>query len=373
MQYKKFKDIELSRLGMGNMRLPIQAGGPDSAIDMKKGQEIIDYAMANGINYYDTAYVYHGGASERFLGEVLVKRYPREQFYIATKFNIGANPDYKAVFAEQLERLQTDYIDFYLIHAVMEQNCRQYLDSGCIEYFLEKQKEGKIKYLGFSSHADLENLKLFASHHQWDFAQIQMNYYDWMYGSTEKEYEILEEKNIPIMVMEPCRGGRLASLTPETEKELKAQQKDWSIASWAFRFVEKHPQIQVVLSGMGNMEQIIDNVATFSDDYVMTEKDEKVLLDVCKKFHSQVIIPCTACRYCCEGCPAQINIPVYLDLYNRYKLQGEWVLTQGENIDSKGTPQDCIGCGACTDHCPQGIDVPAVMEEFAEVFRNLKK
>lgn len=373
MRYKTFQDIKLSRLGMGNMRLPIMEGGPDSAIDMKKGQEIIDYAMEKGINYYDTAYVYHGGASESFLGEALIKRYPRDKFYVATKFNIFANSDYKKVFEEQLERLQTDYIDFYLIHAVMEQNCQQYLDCGCIEYFLEQKKLGKIKYLGFSSHANPENLELFASHHQWDFAQIQMNYYDWMFGTTEQEYKILEDKNIPIMVMEPCRGGRLASLTPDTEKTLKAQHEDWSIASWAFRFVEKHPQIQVVLSGMGNMEQIIDNVETFSKENTMTKEDEKVLMEVCEKFHEQVVVPCTACRYCCDGCPAQINIPEFLKVYNNVKLQGDWALNAVSGIDTKGAPADCIGCGACTGHCPQNIDVPAVMQDLAEIMKKAGK
>lgn len=362
MENKGFKDIQLSRLGMGNMRLPV-VDGRDKDIDYAKAQAIIDYGMEHGITYYDTAYVYHEGESETFLGNAM-KAYPRESYYIATKFNYMANPDYKAVFEEQLERLQTDYIDFYLIHAVMNGNYEDYLNCGCIDYFLEQQKKGRIKYLGFSSHADPQQLEIFASHHGWDFAQLQINYYDWQYGTAQKEYRILEERNIPIMVMEPVRGGRLAALTPEAEAILKEAHPDWSIPSWAFRFVRSLPQVQTILSGMGNLAQIEDNVGTFSDETPFTEDDRKLLFQALELFKKQVQVPCTACRYCTPNCPAEINIPEVLKVYNSYKVNGKGALRGLDKIESKGKPQDCIGCGACAGHCPQNIKIPEIMAEL---------
>ncbi len=371
METKAFKNITLSRLGMGNMRLPVGAGG-DKDIDYAKAKEIIDYGMANGINYYDTAYVYHGGESERFVGKAF-EGYDRDSYCLATKFNYAANPDYKAVFEEQLEKLQTDHIDFYLLHAVMNANADNYLNCGCIDYFLEQQKAGRITYLGFSSHADPEVLEKFASHHQWDFAQIQLNYFDWMYGSTQEEYRILKERNIPIVVMEPVRGGRLADLTPDTNKMLKEAHPDWSIASWALRFVRTLDQVQVILSGMSTIDQIKDNVATFNDLEPLSKEDQELLFKVCEKFHSKLVVPCTACRYCTEDCPMSINIPEWLKLYNEYKTDGIWPLKgKKDHVDSVGKPADCIACGACMGHCPQGISIPDHMSELAEAIKGLE-
>lgn len=367
MEYKAFQNIKLSRLGMGNMRLPIVSGQPDSVIDKEKAQEIIDYAMGQGINYFDTAYVYHGGASEKFLGEALVDRYPRDSFYLATKYLIFASKDYKAVFEEQLERLHTDHVDFYLIHGINNQIAQEYIDSGAVDYFIEQKKAGRITYLGFSSHSSPETLEKFTIHHNWDFAQIQLNYFDWLFGSSKAEYEVLERHNIPIMVMEPVRGGRLANLTPETEQLLKEAHPEWSIPAWALRFVKNLPQVQVVLSGMSTLSQIQDNIATFSDEKVVTEEDNTLLLDVCRQFRDQIKVPCTACRYCCDTCPAKINIPEVLRVYNTYKLQGGWALNQLKEIQTDGRPEDCVGCGACTKHCPQNIDIPAIMAELREL------
>ncbi len=364
MQYKAFRDISLSCLGMGNMRLPLkeEEGHP---IDRQKGQEIIDYAMAYGINYYDTAWVYNEGDSEKFLGPALSK-YPRESYYLATKFNVRATPDPAPVFEEQLRRLCTDHIDFYLLHCITDNNIDMYLDGGSIDYFLEQQRKGRIRYLGFSSHASPATLERFAAHHHWDFAQLQINYFDWNYSTAKAEYEILEKRNIPIMVMEPVRGGRLAQLTPETEALLKAAHSDWSIASWALRFVQSLPQVQVVLSGMSNLEQIADNVATFSGELGLNEKDLALLMDVCERFRSQVQIPCTGCCYCTADCPMGINIPEFLKVYNAYKVNGSGALNRLKKVESQGQPADCIGCGACAGHCPQNIDIPTLMQELAE-------
>ena len=370
MEYKAYKDIQLSRLGMGNMRLPSKGEGPNAPIDWEKAHEIIDYAMEHGITYYDTAYVYNGGESERCLGAA-VKKYPRDSFYLATKFNIMANPDYEAVFQEQLERLQTDRIDFYLMHCLMDGNIDRYLESGAIEYFLKQKELGRIRYLGFSSHAGVETLTRFADHHPWDFAQLQINYFDWSYANTAREYQVLADRSIPCVVMEPVRGGRLASLTPDAEALLKKAHPDWSVASWALRFVRSLPNVQVILSGMSTMDQITDNVGTFNDDTPFTEADRATLMEACELFHNQLQVPCTACRYCCDDCPMGINIPEFLKVYNDYKVSGGMALGRAAQVESKGTPEDCIGCGTCTGHCPQNIRIPEIMAEMAEAIRRM--
>lgn len=365
MEKKDFKNISLSRLGMGNMRLPVHADQEGTPIDYEKAEEIIDYAMAHGVNYYDSAYVYHHGESEVFLGNVM-KKYPRDSYYLATKFHIGANPDYKAVFEEQLSRLQTDYIDFYLLHAIQVNNFQKYIDSGCIAYFTELKKEGKIRNLGFSFHATPEVLDTFLELTDWDFVQIQCNYYDWCYSKTKIEYEKIAAKGLPIVVMEPVRGGRLADLGPEANAILNEARPEWSIASWALHFVKSLPQVQVVLSGMSTLDQIVDNVNTFSDGVALSEEETKTVYKAAALYRKYLTVPCTACRYCCDGCPMQIEIPQFISLYNEMKLQGRGGIKQKlEKVESVGKPADCVACGACTGHCPQNIDVPKIMKELA--------
>lgn len=361
MIYKPFQDRMISALGMGAMRLPMK---DKEYIDYEKAHAILDRAYAGGINYYDTAYVYQGGDSERCLG-AWHQQYPRDSFYIASKFFLDDEYDVRAVFEEQLERLQTDYIDFYLLHCITDRSADKYLSSGAIEFFEEQKRLGRIKYLGFSSHSSPETLARIADHRAWDFVQIQMNYYDWVYGTAAQEYAVLESRNIPIMVMEPVRGGRLAALTPETAQMLKAAHPDWSVASWALRFVRSHPQVQVILSGMSDLAQMEDNLATFAEADGLTEGDMQLLLQVLDRFKKQVQVPCTACRYCVPECPMGISIPDYLAIYNDFKVNGAGALRRLEGVESEGKPTDCIGCGACAGHCPQNIDIPAIMSELA--------
>lgn len=366
MIYKDYKDIQLSRLGMGNMRLPRVNNDSKGAIDYDAAKKMIDSAMANGVNYYDTAYVYHEQTSENFLGKAL-KDYFRDSYYLATKFYIRSNPDYKAVFEEQLAKLQTDYIDFYLIHCLMDDSYDEYVNSGCIEYFLEMKKEGKIKYLGFSSHASPAVLKKFAQHHDWDFVQIQLNYFDWKYGTAKEEYEILKDLNISIMVMEPIRGGRLSQLSDEAEQILKEAKPQWSISSWALRWVMSLDQVQVVLSGMTKPIHMEDNLKTVNDFTPLTEEEKDILMKACEVHKKYLSIPCTGCRYCCDDCPSQINIPEVLGIYNRFKVEGLGELKALKTIDSMGGPLDCISCGMCTHHCPQSIDIPSIMSKLQEL------
>jgi len=371
MIYKTFKDIKLSCLGMGNMRLPTTGEGFHAPVDYTKAKEIIDYAMANGINYFDTAFDYHGGDSEKFLGEALAK-YPRESYYLATKFYILASPDYKAMFEEQLSRLKTDYIDFYLIHGIFDHTVQRYIDCGCIEYLLEQKKKGRIKYFGFSSHANTKDFTTFINLHQWDFVQIQVNYFDWLYGHAKEQYEILEKRDIPVICMSPVRGGRLAALTPEAESILKEAHPDWNTVIWALFWLKRLPGVQVILSGMSTLEQIKENVTLFGSDESLSDEDEKLLFKACEVFRSEVKIPCTACGYCCSPCPAQIDIGEILEIYNRYQIDGPWALTALGNVDSKGKPVDCTECGLCGERCPQSIDVKKIMKELAEMQRMME-
>ena len=366
MIYKPFQDIKLSTLGMGNMRLPTLGEGLMAPIDKEKATAIIDYAMSSGVNYYDTGYMYHGGQSEKFLGEALVDRYPRNRFCLATKYFAQAKADYRAMFAEQLERLRTDYIDFYLIHGIFDHTFRTYLDNGCIDYFLEQKQQGNIRYLGFSSHASVENLITFANHHKWDFAQIQMNYYDWAKSTTAKEYQVLAEREIPMMIMEPCRGGPLASLCPEAASVLKAAHPDWSVAAWAFRWVKQFPAVQVVLSGMTTMEQIVDNVAVFSDAEALSNGDVEILNQAFSVFERTINVPCTGCGYCTESCPMKIDIPGVMAAYNSFKISSFHRRLNGLNdLKSSTGPIDCIDCKSCAERCPQGIAIPEIMTELA--------
>lgn len=373
MQYKEFKgSAKLSMLGMGAMRLPV-VGGDQGNIDYEKAKAIIDRAYQGGVNYYDTAYIYHNGKSEEFLGKALAE-YPRESYYVADKFNLQAEPDYKKQFPEQLSRLNMEYIDFYLIHGIQDAWMDQFLECGALRYFDELKKKGRIRNLGFSFHASPNSLRKLLKIYPWDFVQIQLNYLDWHYGDAKELYEILEEAEIPIMIMEPVRGGKLANLTPEAEAILKEADPEASIASWALRFVMSRPQVQVVLSGMSNLEQMEDNLHIFSETACLTEEEEALVKKAADEFRSKVGVGCTACRYCTPNCPIGLDIPKILSLYNDVKLVNEeWRATFADAMPEGKRPEDCIGCGACTGHCPQSLDVPAAMKEMAEIRKKLQK
>ncbi len=366
MEYRDFSGSAISRLGMGTMRLPRIGDKDDTPIDYERAAAVVDCALENGINYFDTAWPYHEGTSEEFVGRALVARHPRESFNIATKFNVRANPDYRYVFETQLERLQTDCIDFYLVHAVMDHSIDTYLECGCIDYLNEQREKGRIKHLGFSTHAAPENLKRFLAANDWEFVQMQLNYYDWKFSTSREEYGIIADAGLPIVVMEPVRGGRLASLTPRADAMLKEAHPDWSIASWAMRWVRSLPQVQTVLSGMNSTLQVIDNAESFSCAETLSDGDKALLDAACDAFHDELLVPCTSCRYCTESCPAAIDIPAVLALYNKVKLGSRMSLKSIAELEG-GHPEDCIGCGMCVSQCPQGIDTPAIMAELVEM------
>lgn len=369
MQFEDYKNnIKLSLLGMGNMRLPTVGGEPSSPIDYEKAKAIIDQCIRDGINYFDTAYIYHGGRSEAFVGKALAE-YPRDSYCVADKFHYGANPDFRAQFVEQLKRLNMDYIDFYLLHGIRDDSFEKYTSCGCVEYFKEKKAEGAIRHLGFSFHGSPDTLRKLLPVYDWDFVQIQLNYYDWVFGTVKEQYEILTEAGIPVIVIEPVRGGMLAKLNEKTAAKLKAADPEHSLASWAMRWLIGLDNVQVVLSGMSDLEQLADNVATFSKAKPLTDEERALAEQVAADYRTDVSVPCTACRYCTDDCPVGLEIPKLLASYNEFKIGGPWALMSLNELPEDKRPAACVGCGACTGHCPQSIDVPKHMAEMAEVIR----
>lgn len=371
MIYSDFNGIKLPLLGFGAMRLPLLSDKPDSQVDEAQVYDMVEYAISHGVNYFDTAYPYHGGESERIIGRIL-KKYPRDQFYLATKYpghQISKSYDPAAVFEEQLEKCGVDYFDFYLLHNVHENSIHTYCDPrwGIIDYFLEQKKKGRIHYLGFSSHGGVDNLREFLDLHgdNMDFCQIQLNYLDWTLQDAKTKYELLTERNIPVWVMEPVRGGKLAKLSDSNEEKLKAIRSDESIPAWAFRFLQGLPNVHMILSGMSNMEQMMDNVHTFEMRIPISETEKSLLFEIAEEIKNS--IPCTACRYCCSGCPKGLNIPMLLSYYNEFRFSpGLNTSARLDALPEDKKPSACIGCGKCTTICPQKIDIPAAMHEFAE-------
>jgi len=370
MQYKEFKDgIKLSRLGMGIMRLPV-IDGDNSRIDYPEAKKIIELAYQKGVNYYDTAYIYHEGKSEEFAGKALAE-YPRDSFYIADKFNYQAEPDFRKQFAQQLENLKMDHIDFYLLHGIQDNFVDDILNCGAIEYFDNLKKEGAIRYFGFSYHGSEENLLKVLSSYQWDFAQIQLNYYDWEFGNQRRLYELLTDANIPAMIMEPVHGGMLAKMNEDSSKLLKAAKPDASLASWAMRWIKGLDNVQVVLSGMSDLSQVEDNVNTFSNDVPLDETEKDLLKQAASLLRKYIALPCTSCRYCVPDCPMELHIPDLLRAYNEMKAGGEWRLADLFGLNESEQPGACIGCGNCTAHCPQSLPIPDAMSEMASVMSKM--
>ena len=376
MIYNTFKDYSLSALGFGCMRFPTFGAGRGAPVNEEETFKLIDYAMKQGVNYFDTGFSYHEGQSERVLGRAL-KRYPRDSFYLATKFpghEIRDSFNPKAQFEEQIGKCGVDYFDFYLLHNVYENSIHAYLNPewGIIDYLLEQKKNGRIRHLGFSCHARMETFLKFLDLYgdQMEFCQLQLNYVDWTLQDAKSKYDILSERGIPVWAMEPLRGGRLAKLTPESEAKLKAERPDESIAAWSFRWLQRLPNVGVILSGMSVMEQVQDNVQTFSSLKPLNDQETKLLEGVAAEMAD--LLPCTACRYCCSECPQSLNIPTLLNYYNDCRVQPGMVVSMA--IDAmlpEERPSACIGCGSCIQVCPQNIDIPGAMTAFQEILNKL--
>lgn len=376
MIYNKFQDKELSALAYGCMRFPV-LNEKDDQIDENAAFELIDYALANGINYFDTAWGYHGGKSEIVTGKALA-RHPRESFYLASKFPGWDDNNMsraKKIFNKQLEKCGVDYFDFYLVHNVCENNIDLYVDPkyALREYLIQQKKLGKIKHLGFSVHGDLNTTKRFLDYFgdSIEFCQIQLNYLDWELQDAKSKVKLLNKKNIPIWVMEPVRGGKLAKLEPEQEKKLKELRPDESIAAWAFRFLESVQGITTILSGMSDMSQLKDNLKTFSERKPLNEKELSVLGSITNEMLGKKTLPCTACKYCMAKCPQGLDIPMLIDMFNKHNFSGEGfnAAMSIDKLSQEEKPSACIGCKSCEAVCPQNIKIAQAMTDFTNLLK----
>lgn len=372
-----FKEIDKnpSLLGFGCMRLPVLSKDkPD--IDEDQAYKMIDYAYQHGVNYFDTAYPYHNGLSEIFIGKAL-KKYPRDSFYLASKMPswlIQSKEDAVKYFNEQLEKCQVSYFDYYLCHALNRNSFKAYQLPGVMDFLYQMKEEGKIRHLGFSFHDTPEILDHIIHTFKWDFVQIQMNYLDWSFQDAKKQYEIIEEYGVPCIVMEPVRGGLLATLSDESKKIYQDYNPNVSVASWAIRYAASKPNVLVVLSGMSNEEQTKDNIETMTNFKPISSQDQKIIDLALKIFLENSTVPCTSCQYCLP-CTVGIDIPGLFKIYNRYlitKSKGEFVRDY-EKIDLEKRAEQCISCGECMSNCPQKIDIPIRMQEIVEVYQNIKK
>lgn len=379
MIYRTFQDLKLSGLGLGCMRLPV-VGGDDGVIDVEASKAMVKTAFDSGINYFDTAYGYHNGNSESVMG-VLLKEYPRDSFYLATKFP-GYDPTnwphVREIFAEQLQKLQVEYFDFYLFHNVCEMNIDAYLDPqyGIYDFLTEQKKNGRIHHLGFSAHGSLDVMKRFLEAYGKDmeFCQIQLNYMDWEFQKAKEKVALLAEYGIPVWVMEPLRGGRLAKLSEAETAKLAALRPEETVPGWAFRFLQSVPGVTMVLSGMSNMEQLTANIATYAEDKPLSEEEFSALIGVAADMLKGGTLPCTACHYCTSYCPQELPIPDIIALYNEHKVTSAYgydfiaPMTLGTYPEEK-RPTACIGCRSCETVCPQQIKISEMMADFSAILK----
>ena len=370
MIYTKFADLSLSMLGMGCMRFPTDAMGE---VDMEKTEALIDLCIERGVNYFDTAWFYHNGKSEEIMGKLLAK-YPRESFYIATKmpFNkFASRAEVEATFEEQLRRTGMSYFDFYLMHNVSDDTVSIFTDEklGIAEFLCEQKKAGRIRHLGFSTHGTLPMMESFIGKYRdiLEFCQIQLNWLDWQLQKAKEKVALLEKYGLPIWVMEPVRGGKLAKLADADEKMLKDARPDESIPAWAFRFIQSIPNVKMVLSGMSDRAQVEDNLKTFSELRPLSSEEENMLHAIAKNLIEKKTLTCTNCKYCVPECPRGLPIPKLLRIYNDAVLMpgATSVKASAISLPDGKHPADCIGCGACEQKCPQKIEISSVMEAFA--------
>lgn len=374
--FLKGKKEEISLLGFGAMRLPI-IDGVETNIDEKKVEEMVAYAMEHGINYYDTAYIYHMGESEKVMGKILQK-YPRESFYLATKMPLGmiqSKQQVEEIFEDQLKKCKVDYFDFYLAHGLNSHAYETFKKYEVYDVLNKKKQEGKIKYLGFSFHDVPELLEEIVSKYKWDFVQLQVNAIDWEMVNAQKQYEIAEKNGLQVIVMNPLRGGQLSTLNEESAAILKQANPDASLSSWGLRYVGSKSNILCTLSGMTTIDQLKDNVNTFTDFKPLDNKEQEVYKQAIEKYRLAGAITCTGCKYCIE-CPVGIEIPKIFMMYNQHKNGTkfrDWQFTMAyEQIPEDHRADKCINCGLCKTKCPQKLDIPNLLKEVDTLYKSLK-
>lgn len=362
---------KVSLLGFGAMRFPTNE---DGTINRAESEKMLDLAFQNGVNYFDTAYMYHNGESQSFLGEAL-KKYDRKSFYITNKFPVwmaDTKADVARIFEDQLSKCQVDYFDYYLVHAIDASRFDKLKELEVYEYLKEQQKAGRIHQLGFSFHDTPEVLEDACKTWKWDFAQLQLNYLDWDFQHAKEQYEILCKYNLPCIVMEPVRGGALANLPEDVCAVFKKADPTRSIASWAMRYCASLPNVLTVLSGMTVYDQVEDNLATMNDFAPLTEAEHAVIQEALEVYRKNNLLPCTECKYCID-CPVSVNIPEIFKIYNTYRINGNGEDLMRDMKESVGcTPEACISCGACSSKCPQHIDIPEELSRIATLMDSLK-
>lgn len=375
MIYKEFQDLKLSALGMGAMRLP--TGADDADIDEAATEEMVAYAMQNGVNYYDTAWGYHAGHSETVMGRALGK-YPRDSFYLATKFpgyDLSNMDKVEEIFEKQLVKCGVEYFDFYLFHNVCEMNIDAYLDPqyGIYDYLVKQKENGRIRHLGFSAHGSYDVMKRFleAYGEKMEFCQIQLNWLDWSFQDAKAKVELLKEYHLPVWVMEPLRGGKLAALSEGYAKKLTGLRPDEEIPAWAFRFLQSIDGVTMILSGMSNMEQLQKNIKTFETEKKLDQEEMAALLGIADDMLNQKTLPCTACRYCTSHCPKGLDIPSLIELYNEHNVsEGGFIAPMAlMAVPQDKQPSACVGCRSCEAVCPQQIKISEMMTDFCEKLR----
>lgn len=372
MIYKDYKRDKLSALGLGCMRLPV-INGDDSAVDKKAVCEMIDYAMEHGVNYYDTAWGYHGGNSEIAVGEALAK-YPRQSYRLASKFpgyDLSNMDKVGEIFEAQLKKCGVEYFDFYLFHNVCEMNIDQYLspEYGIFDYLMKQRVNGRIKHLGLSVHGSYDVLKRFLlSYGQFmEFCQIQLNWFDLKFQHADKKLELLRQFGIPVWVMEPLRGGSLCRLAGEDKADIEKACPGMGQAEVAFRFLQSIPEVKVILSGMSDMAQLKENIDIFSEEKTLDGGALAVLSELAEKMSKRNTVPCTACRYCVSHCPAELDIPRLIELYNEHSYSGGGFIAPMAlaALSEEKRPTACLGCQSCEAVCPQQIKIHEIMEKLA--------
>ena len=361
--------IRVSRLGFGCMRYPTM---PEGAIDEPRAAKMLDTAIKAGVNYFDTAYFYHGGKSEEFTARAL-KAYPRESYFLATKLPmsmIDSLEKAKTIFKEQFDRLKVDHVDFYLLHCLTKENWRKTLEFGILDFLKEQQEKGRIRFLGFSFHDDYDCFEQIVTYRDWDFCQIQFNYMDTNEQAGVKGYELCVSRNIPVVVMEPVKGGSLATLADDVADIFKAARPEKSVASWAMRWVGSLDNCKVILSGMSNEEQVADNLATFTDFEPLCEDEQAVVAKVSEAIRSRTFVGCTKCKYCMP-CPFGVDIPRNFAMMNQFMMynnQGSMNWTWND-MGAEKNAAACKACGKCEAVCPQHI---AIREKLAEIAAHME-